>query len=99
MTLPSACSLDVLLQWNTPLFPLLLLYSFSLALNAAKFPIHFRRVKHQPQSWRFAEVEEAVSERLKAFSAARKSDKDRLAYISNFRHASPVIAKAKAEAY
>ena len=44
-------------------------------------------------------MEEAVSKRRKAFAAARRSDKDRQAYISAFRRASSVIAKAKAEAW
>ena len=43
-------------------------------------------------------MEEAVSERRKAFAAAHRSDKDRQAYISASRRASSVIAKAKAEA-
>ena len=44
-------------------------------------------------------MEEAVSERRKAFAAAHRSDEDRHAYISASRHASSVIAKAKAEAW
>ena len=44
-------------------------------------------------------MEEAVSERRKAFTAAHRSDEDRQAYISASRHASSVIAKAKAEAW
>ena len=44
-------------------------------------------------------MEEAVSERRKAFSAAHRSDEDRQAYISASRRASSVIAKAKAEAW
>ena len=44
-------------------------------------------------------MEEAVSERRKAFAAAHKSDEDRQDYISASRHASSVIAKAKAEAW
>ena len=40
-----------------------------------------------------------VSEGRKAFAAAHRSDEDRQAYISAFRHASSVIAKAKAEAW
>ena len=43
-------------------------------------------------------MEEAVSERRKAFAAAHRSDEDRQAYISASRRASSVIAKAKAEA-
>ena len=41
-------------------------------------------------------MEEAVSERCKAFAAAHRSDEDRQAYISASRHASSVIAKAEA---
>ena len=44
-------------------------------------------------------MEEAVSERRKAFAAAHRSDEDRQAYISASRRASLVIAKAKAEAW
>ena len=44
-------------------------------------------------------MEEAVSERRKAFAAAHRSDENRQAYISAFRRASSVIAKAKAEAW
>ena len=44
-------------------------------------------------------MEEAVSERRKAFAAAPTSGKDRQAYISASRRASSVIAKAKAEAW
>ena len=44
-------------------------------------------------------MEEAVSERRKAFAAAHRSDEDRQAYISASRRASSVIAKAKAEAW
>ena len=43
-------------------------------------------------------MEGAVSERRKAFAAAHRSDEDRQTYISAFRRASSVIAKAKAEA-
>ena len=41
----------------------------------------------------------AVSERRKAFAAAHRSNKDRQHYISASRHASSVIAKAKAETW
>ena len=41
-------------------------------------------------------MEEAVSERRKAFAAAHKSDEDRQACISAFRRALSVIAKAEA---
>ena len=44
-------------------------------------------------------MEEAVSERHKAFAAAHRSDEDRQAYISAPRRASSVNAKAKAEAW
>ena len=44
-------------------------------------------------------MEEAVSERRKAFAAAHRSDEDRQAYISASRRASSVIAKAKAESW
>ena len=68
----------------------------SLALNAAKSSIPFGCIKHPPKAWWSAEVEEAVSERRKAFAAAHRSDKDRQAYISASRRASSVIAKAVA---
>ena len=44
-------------------------------------------------------MENAVSERRKAFAAAYRSDEDRQAYISASQRASSVIAKAKAEAW
>ena len=44
-------------------------------------------------------MEEAVSERRKAFAAAYRSDEDRQAHITASRHASLVIAKAKTEAW
>ena len=44
-------------------------------------------------------MEEVVSERRKAFAAAHRSNESRQAYISAFRHASSVIAKAKAETW
>ena len=71
----------------------------SLALNAAKSSISFGRIKRPPKAWWSAEVEEAVSERRKAFAAAHRSDEDRQAYISASRRASSVIAKVKAEAW
>ena len=71
----------------------------SLALNAAKFSIPFGRIKRPPKAWWSAEVEQAISERHKAFAAAHRSDEDRQAYISASRRASSVIAKAKAEAW
>ena len=70
-----------------------------LILNAAKSSIPFGRIKLQPKAWWFAEIKEAVSERSKAFAVAHKSDQDRQAYISSSRHASSVIAKAKAEVW
>ena len=71
----------------------------SLTLNAAKSSIPFGRIKRPPKAWWFAEVEQAVSERRKAFAAAHRSDEDRQAYISPSRRASSVIAKAKTEAW
>ena len=44
-------------------------------------------------------MQQAVSERRKAFAAAHRSDEDRQAYISVSRRASSVIAKAKTEAW
>ena len=71
----------------------------TLALNATKSSIPFGRIKCPTKAWWSAEVEQAVSERRKAFAAAYRSDEDRQAYISASRHASSVIAKAKAEAW
>ena len=71
----------------------------SLALNAAKSSIPFGCIKRPPKAWWSAEVEQAVSERCKAFAAAHRSDEDRQAYISISQHASSVIAKAKTEAW
>ena len=71
----------------------------SLVLNAAKSSIPFGSIKRPPKSWWSAEVEQAVSERRKAFGAAHRSDEDRQAYISVSRRASSVIAKAKTEAW
>ena len=68
----------------------------SLALNATKSSIPFGRIKRSPRAWWSAEVEEAVSERRKAFAAAHRSNEDRQAYISASRRASSVIAKAEA---
>ena len=75
------------------------LCSTSLALNAAKSSIPFGRIKRPPKAWWSAEVEQAVSERRKAFASAHRSDEDRQAYISASRRASSVIAKAKAKAW
>ena len=44
-------------------------------------------------------MEQAVSEKRKAFAAAHRSDENRQAYISASRRASSVIAKAKTEAW
>ena len=71
----------------------------SLTLNAAKSSIPFGGIKHPPKACWSPEVEEAVSEKRKAFAAAHRSDKDRQAYISASRRASSVIAKAKTEAW
>ena len=71
----------------------------SLTLNAAKSSIPFSHIKRPSKAWWSAEVEEAVSERRKAFAAAHRSDEDRQAYITAFRRASSVIAKAKTEAW
>ena len=68
----------------------------SLTLNAAKSSIPFGRIKRPPKAWWSAEVEEAVSERRKAFAAAHRSDEDRQAYITASRRASSVIAKVEA---
>ena len=71
----------------------------SLTLNAVKSSIPFGRIKCHPIAWWSAEVEDAVSERRKAFATAHKSDEDRHAYISASRRASSVITKAKDEAW
>ena len=68
----------------------------SLTLNAAKSSISFGCIKRHPKAWWSAEVEEAVSERRKAFVTAHRSDEDRQAYITASRRASSVIAKAEA---
>ena len=71
----------------------------SLALNAVKSSIPFGRIKRPSKAWWSAEVEEAVSERCKAFAAAHRNDEDRQVYISASRCASSVIAKAKTEIF
>ena len=71
----------------------------SLTLNAAKSSIPFGDIKRQSQVWWSIKVKEAVSERRKAFAAAHRSDVDRQAYISVFRHASSDIAKPKGESW
>ena len=68
----------------------------SLALNAAKSSIPFGCIKRHPKAWWSAEVEGAVTERRKAFAAAHRSDENRQAYMSAFRRALSVIAKADA---
>ena len=83
MGLPSTLTPTVLLQWNTRLFPLLLLSFTSLALNVAKFSIFFGHIKCPPKAWWSAEVESVVSERCKAFAFAHRSDEDHQAYISS----------------
>ena len=74
------------------------LFTF-LALNAAKSSIPFGGIKRPPEAWWSPEVEGAFSERRKSFGAAHRRDEDRQAYISASRRASPVISKAKAEAW
>ena len=61
----------------------------SLALNAAKSSIPFGRIKRPPKAWWSAEVEEAVSERRKAFAAAHRSDEDRSPPLDVPRQSSP----------
>ena len=68
----------------------------SLAMNAVKSSIPFGRIKRHPNVWCSDEVEQAISERRKAFAAAHRSDEDRKAYIFASRRASSVIAKAEA---
>ena len=70
-----------------------------LTLNMAKVFIPFGRIKRHSKAWWFSEVEDAVSKRHKAFAAAHGSEEDCQAYISASRHASSVIAKAKAKAW
>ena len=65
----------------------------------AKFSIPCSHIKRPPKAWWSVEVEEAASERRKAFPAAHRSDEDFQAYISASRHALSVISKAKAEAW
>ena len=48
----------------------------SLALNAAKSSIPFGRTKCHPKAWWSAEMEDAVTEKCKAFAAAHRSDED-----------------------
>ena len=51
-----------------------------LTLNAAKSFIPFGRIKRHSKARWFVEVEEAVSERRKDFSAAHRSNEDRQAF-------------------
>ena len=100
MGLPPTLTTTVFLQRNTRLSLSSAAALFtSLALNAAKSSIPFGHIKRSPKAWWSAEVESAVSERCKAFTAAHRSDEDRQAYISASRRASSVIAKDKAEAW
>ena len=71
----------------------------SLALNTAKSSIPFDCIKCPPKAWWSPEVEQAVSERRKAFAAAHRSNRDRQAYIFASRCASSVMTKTKTEAW
>ena len=97
MALPPILTLTVLQEYSS-LSSATALFTF-LTLNPAKSSIPFGRIKRHPKAWWSAEVEEAVSERRKAFAAAHRSDENRQAYISASRRASSVIAKAKAKAW
>ena len=101
MTLLFTSTLTVFLQRNTRFFLFFFAATLftSLTLNAVKSSIPFGGIKRQPKAWWSAEVEEAISERRKAFAAAYRSDEYRQAYISASRHAASVIAKTKAEAW
>ena len=68
-----------------------------MALNADKF--FFSSAASNTNLKSSPEVEEAVSERPKAFAAAHRSDEHCYTYIFASRLASSVIAKAKAEAW
>ena len=70
----------------------------SLTPNTAKSFIPFGCIKRQPKDLWSAEVKEAFSKRRKAFAASHRSNKDRQAFISAFRRALSLIAKAKTEA-
>ena len=72
----------------TSLFPSAAALFTSLTLNAARSSFPFGPIKRDPKAWWSAKVEEAVSERRKAFPAAHKSDEDGQAYISASRRAS-----------
>ena len=82
MGLLPTLTLIVLLQRNTRLFLSAAALFTSLALNATKSSIPFGRIKRPPKTWWSAEVESAISERRKAFTAAHRSNEDRQAYIS-----------------
>ena len=84
-----ALTLPVLLQRNTPLF-------LFTSINSAKFSIPFSQSKLQPQVWWSPEVEDAVSKRRNAFTAAYRSDKNHHFYISASQHSSSVITKIEA---
>ena len=74
-------TLTVLLQRNFRLFlfsSAAALYT-SLAVNAAKFSIFLAALN---ANFKFPKKEEVVSKRRKAFSAAHRSDENRLTYIS-----------------
>ena len=101
MALLLTLTLTVLLQRNYSSLSLssaAALFTF-LALNAAKSSIPFGRIKRYPKAWWFPELEEAISQRRKAFAAAHRSDEDCQAYISASRRASSVITKAKTETW
>ena len=100
ITLLFTLILTVFLHRNTPLFffHLQLLFIF-FGTECGQSSHFFRLRQRHPQAWRSSQVEEAVSETGKAFVAAHKSDEDRQAYISASRHASCVIAKAKAKSW
>ena len=70
-----------------------------LARNVAKSFILFGRIQRQPQAWWSSVVKEAVRERRKAFSVARRSDKNHQVYISASKYASSDITEAKAKAW
>ena len=48
----------------------------SVALKKSKFSIPIGHIKRQSWAWWFSEVEEAVSEKRKAFAVAHGSDED-----------------------
>ena len=97
LTLTLTCS-SAEEYWSLSLSSAAALFT-SLAMNAVKSSILFGRIKRPSKAWWSAEVEQAVTEKRKAFAAAHRSDEDRQAYISASRRASSAIAKAKAEAW